>query len=249
MSSKLRNKALSLAVAFTTVIWLTGGVFFIPVAGAQSSTDLQAQIDALLKQIAELQAKLSASKGSTSPAACTFTKSLTVGSRGDDVKCLQQYLNGAGFKVVASGPGSPGAETTYLGPLTRAAVAKWQAANGVSPAVGYFGSLTRAKMTSVSVPAVTPVTPAATPSQTPVSGAAYNFTRSLTIGSQGVDVKALQDYLISTGHFTYSGGSTGIFGPVTKTAVASWQAANGVSPASGYFGPLSKAKYLELVNQ
>ncbi len=75
---------------------------------------------------------------------------------------------------------------------------------------------------------------------------ACNFTRSLTMESEGADVVCLQDYLTSTGHFTFSGGSTGYFGSVTRTAVAAWQAANGVSPAVGYFGPVSQAKYSEV---
>lgn len=74
-----------------------------------------------------------------------------------------------------------------------------------------------------------------------------NFTRDLTVGARGDDVKCLQDYLTGTGHFTYAGGSTGFFGPITKSAVAAWQAANGVSPAAGYFGPISRAKYESLV--
>lgn len=69
------------------------------------------------------------------------------------------------------------------------------------------------------------------------------FTRDLTIGSQGADVTCLQKYLTSTGHYTFAGGATGYFGNVTQTAVARWQAANGVSPATGYFGMLSRAKY------
>ena len=79
-------------------------------------------------------------------------------------------------------------------------------------------------------------------------GQAYNFTRDLTVGMKGDDVTALQNYLISTGHFTHSGGATGYFGPITKAAVAAWQAANGVSPASGYFGPISRAKYNALTS-
>lgn len=82
-------------------------------------------------------------------AAYSFTRSLFLGTRGDDVKALQQYLNSAGFMVAASGPGSPGNETTYFGPLTKAAVAKWQAANGVSPAAGYFGPISRAKYAEI----------------------------------------------------------------------------------------------------
>ena len=72
------------------------------------------------------------------------------------------------------------------------------------------------------------------------------FTRSLTIGSSGADVNCLQNYLTSTGHFNFSGGSTGYFGPITQSAVAAWQGANGVAPAVGYFGPISMARYAAL---
>lgn len=79
----------------------------------------------------------------------------------------------------------------------------------------------------------------------PVGGC--TFTRSLTVGLKGDDVTCLQNYLTSTGHFTYSGGATGYFGSITKSAVAAWQAASGVSPAVGYFGPISQAKYSAVV--
>jgi hypothetical protein len=84
-------------------------------------------------------------------------------------------------------------------------------------------------------------TPAATP-----TGAAYVFTRSLTIGSQGADVTALQTYLIAKGH-AIAAGATGYFGAQTAAAVAAWQTANGISPAAGYFGPVSQAKYAALM--
>lgn len=73
------------------------------------------------------------------------------------------------------------------------------------------------------------------------------FTRSLTVGLRGDDVKCLQDYLTSTKHYSYSGGSTGYFGNVTKAAVAAWQSSSGVSPAAGYFGSISRAKYDSLL--
>lgn len=76
---------------------------------------------------------------------------------------------------------------------------------------------------------------------------ACSFTRDLTMGVRGDDVTCLQNYLTSTGHFTYSGGATGYFGSVTKTAVSAWQAANSVSPAAGYFGAISRAKYNSVV--
>ncbi len=118
-------------------------------AGAQSVADLQAQIAALLAQITALQAQLNAQTGGGASAACSFTRDLTVGSTGNDVKCLQQYLNGAGYQVSASGAGSPGSETTTFGPATKAALTKWQSASGVSPASGYFGPISRAKYTSL----------------------------------------------------------------------------------------------------
>lgn len=140
MSTFVPKRAVAVALALTTAIWLAGAALVVPVAQAQTVGELQAQINALLAQIAALQAQ----------------------------------LGGAG-------------------------------------------------------------------------GGCYNFTRDLFNGvGRGDDVKALQDYLTRTGHFTFSGGSTGFFGPITASAVASWQAANGVSPPAGYFGPISRAKYNSL---
>jgi|GEM_PF-1547945 len=80
-----------------------------------------------------------------------------------------------------------------------------------------------------------------------VADSTCNFYRSLSLGSRGDDVKCLQAYLQKEGFFSYTGGLTGYFGPVTKSAVSKWQAKNGVSPSLGYFGPISRAKYKEIV--
>jgi len=66
------------------------------------------------------------------------------------------------------------------------------------------------------------------------------FTRSLTIGSTGSDVTALQNWLISKG-FSIPAGATGYFGAQTKAAVAAYQTSKGISPAAGYFGPITMA--------
>jgi peptidoglycan hydrolase-like protein with peptidoglycan-binding domain len=75
---------------------------------------------------------------------CGFTRDLTVGVDGEDVRCLQRYLNANGFQIAASGAGAPGSETSLFRAGTAAAVAKWQAANGIS-GTGTFGPVSRTK--------------------------------------------------------------------------------------------------------
>lgn len=165
--SKLSKGAVLVALSAAAVALLTGTSFVVPVS---AQTVAEIKIDDLQAIIKELQAKISALQAQvqalqvqtqtqplqeqpTSPggtaATCSFSRDLTLGSQGDDVRCLQQYLNSTPYKVAESGPGSPGNETTYFGPLTQAAVAAWQAANGVYPAAGYFGSSSRAKLLSL----------------------------------------------------------------------------------------------------
>lgn len=84
----------------------------------------------------------------TSPSASTFTRNLTIGSTGPDVLALQKFLNAKGFTLALAGPGSPGNETSMFGALTRAALAKYQAAHGIAPAAGYFGPITMAYILS-----------------------------------------------------------------------------------------------------
>ncbi len=73
-----------------------------------------------------------------------FTRDLTVGSRGEDVRSLQKYLNAQGFPVAGTGAGSVGQETDYFGALTKQALARFQKAKGINPPAGYFGPITRA---------------------------------------------------------------------------------------------------------
>lgn len=73
-------------------------------------------------------------------------RDLKIGMTGEDVLTLQKFLNDHGYVLALTGPGSPGNETNMFGSLTRAALSKFQAANSVDPAIGYFGPLTRAKI-------------------------------------------------------------------------------------------------------
>ncbi|MFH1759243.1 MAG: peptidoglycan-binding domain-containing protein [Patescibacteria group bacterium] len=170
--NKTLSKVTSVALSATTIIWLTGAAAFVPVAFAQSTSDEIASLQAL---ITSLTSQLSALQGSsttpvvvpTASGACSFTRSLTVGMKGDDVLCLQKYLNSAGFALATSGAGSPGSETTYFGPITKAAVVKWQNANvagvltpvNLSVGTGYFGPSSRSYYSSLMAGTVTPVVP------------------------------------------------------------------------------------------
>ncbi|HRH55242.1 MAG TPA: peptidoglycan-binding domain-containing protein [Candidatus Paceibacterota bacterium] len=71
----------------------------------------------------------------------------------------------------------------------------------------------------------------------------YNFTVDLSYGSTGADVNALQQMLIDAGLLAIE-APTGWFGPMTRAALAQWQAAHGVAPAVGYFGPITRAAIL-----
>ena len=78
----------------------------------------------------------------------TFTIDLHLGSTGADVHALQVYFNSNGFPVAKSGPALPATETNWFGHLTKAALARFQAAVGITPAAGYFGPKTRAYLTT-----------------------------------------------------------------------------------------------------
>src|SRR3989344_4678564 len=89
---------------------------FVPMAGAVTIAELQAQINALMAQLASLQG------GSVSTGAA-ITSDLTIGSSGAQVVTLQSALVAQGHLVMPAG-----VAMGYFGSLTKAAVIKWQAA-------------------------------------------------------------------------------------------------------------------------
>jgi hypothetical protein len=141
MSKALATKNVAAALIGLGLVAAFAFSFATP-AKADTLSGLQAQVQALLAQIATLQG--SSSSSTTGGACFTFTQTLTVGSKGSEVMNLQKFLNSHGAVVASTGAGSPGNETSTFGPATKAAVAKWQKANGISPAAGYWGALTRA---------------------------------------------------------------------------------------------------------
>lgn len=138
-------------------------------ASAQTIEELQAQIQALLAQVAALQGSATVN--------ASFTRDLTVGSTGADVMQLQKFLNANGFILASAGAGSPGLESSYFGPLTASALASYQAAKGISPAVGYFGPITR---TSVNAAISGGATTGGSTGSAGLSGGAGDITLSST---------------------------------------------------------------------
>jgi len=160
--SKFPTKAVAAGVSVATAAWLSGAAMLVPVAGAQTTADLQAQITALLAQIAALQAQLSPSPSPV--AGGSFDTNLYFGLRGDKVVALQNFLIGKGHLAA-------GLNTGYFGPLTKAAVMAYQTAKSITPVAGYFGPLTRAAANADGgvVPTTSPtVSPTVSPTASPV---------------------------------------------------------------------------------
>ena len=79
------------------------------------------------------------------------------------------------------------------------------------------------------------------------SAAVHAFKSDLTTGSLGSEVKALQELLNAKGYTVATNGAgsvgneTTTFGSATRAALIKYQQAKGITPASGYFGPITRA--------
>jgi peptidoglycan hydrolase-like protein with peptidoglycan-binding domain len=71
----------------------------------------------------------------------TVGQNMTIGSTGFGVVMLQGLMSEFGYLNVPAG-----VAFGYFGSLTKDAVARYQAAQGVSPAAGYFGPVTKVAM-------------------------------------------------------------------------------------------------------
>ncbi|RJO60406.1 hypothetical protein C4544_05265 [candidate division WS5 bacterium] len=73
----------------------------------------------------------------------------------------------------------------------------------------------------------------------------FAFESDLKYGSSGPEVTELQEFLTDKGY--YSGPITGFFYSLTRSAVIKFQQANSISPAYGYFGPMTRSKANEII--
>lgn len=66
-----------------------------------------------------------------------------------------------------------------------------------------------------------------------------SFSENLTVGVQSLEVVYLQKFLKAKGY--YAGEVSNYFGLKTQAALQSYQISKGISPATGYFGPMTRA--------
>lgn len=194
-----------------------------------SQTQSQAQLLAESRRLTEQSASLKSG---------AITADLERGSRGDEVKRLQQLL--------AKDPQiyPEGIISGFYGPATTKAVQRFQAKYGL-PQIGRVGPMTRAKLNEVFGIGETAKSAAAASS--PTSGA---ITRPLALGSKGDDVALLQQVLARDSEVYPDAQVTGFFGRLTLEAVKHFQMKHGIAnegdPGYGRVGPKTRAKLNEL---
>ncbi len=138
-----KDFASKFAVAFVAVAMIFMAI--APAVQAAEAEDLQTTINDLLAQVAALKAEME-DDTTTSGSCVSVPAPLTMGAQNANVTALQNRLIADGNAIAAGATG-------YFGAQTKAALAAWQAANGVMPAVGYYGPITMAAMDADCTPA------------------------------------------------------------------------------------------------
>ncbi len=198
-----------------------------------------------------------------------FKRNMRFGDKGENVKTLQKFLNQL-HPLANQGPGSPGNETKYFGPLTKKALIIYQqkhaskilAPIGLKRGTGFFGPSTRAFVNSfLQQPTEIPTeTPSIQQLETPTQPILAVFIKTLRFGMQNDDVKELQQLLNSdpdTKLADQGSGSasneTRYFGQLTQDAVRRFQKKHdivsfGDEKTTGYglVGPKTRAQLKEV---
>ena len=185
----------------------------------------------------------------TAPGQFTFTISAT----NYTVAAIQTYvmnidLNSAAAATSTLTTPTISTQTTVAAPTMAVASSAIQAEIGTLEATvqQLEAELTNSPSPTVGVSPIVPLPP--------VTCGSTTFCRDLSLGASGQDVLSLQRFLNANGFpITSSGpGSPGnetqYFGAMTQSALAGWQSANGISPASGYFGPKTRVAIEAQVN-
>lgn len=146
--------------------------------------------------------------------------SLKLGSKGSDVKQLQQKLKALGF-LKGSADGD-------FGEATEKAVKAFQKQYGLT-VDGKVGAETLAKLATARATARPAVTPTPKPTATPSYANVY-----LRVGSSGSQVRQLQNRLIALGYLL--GSATGEYDSATEAGVIAFQNRN-TSYSDGVAGP------------
>jgi len=150
MTKTASNSVAKLFVAFVTVAMLF--TLAAPAKAQTAEATLAEQIAGLMAQIALLEAQLGGTTNVGNASCVSIPAPLTMNAQNANVTALQNFLISAGQVI-------PAGATGFFGSQTRTALAGWQAANGVSPAVGYYGPITKAAIDAACVVVPTPVTP------------------------------------------------------------------------------------------
>jgi len=128
---------------------------------------------------------------------------LAIGSRGDQVKALQQLIMKAGIHLVGGADG-------IFGVITASALRSFQEANGL-PVDGVATDATLQALQTKSGASTAP---------SPLVGLQY--------GATGASVKQVQQAIMNAG-ISLRGGADGVFGTATRDALKQYQAARGLT--------------------
>lgn len=140
------------AAGGAVALMLVAGLFMpMRAAHAASVDELRAKLTSLLEEMTKLQNSTGSSRNI---GACEvrFSRNLTIGDRGSDVRALQVFLNSDSGTRLQGTYGIRGNETDYYGSVTANAVTKFQEKYrssiltpvGLSRGNGFFGPSTRA---------------------------------------------------------------------------------------------------------
>lgn len=151
-------------------------------------------------------------------------------------------MNALGFKLASVGPGSPGNETDYFGPLTQEALQKFQETFADEIGAHEPGVLDEPTQRVL----------AQKKQATLGSSALPVFMNPISLGVSGNDVRALQQLLNKLGFGVAStgpgspGNETNYFGSLTRAAVIRLQLQYGIIPSAdvsvaGLVGPQTRA--------